>query len=211
MKRTLSDPALYLSFLLGLAPLLVHAVYYDQLPMLMASHWGSGNVPDRYTSRFFTAVAVPAVLLVLNIPVVAAIDAGPIGKQGFLTTCCKFLLPAASVILSVTLVLRTIMDVGWTFCVPAAVGVLLVIAAASLPLCEVNRMPGICLPWTLSSEKNWKLTHAVACGTTAVSGFAMMAASFVWTIPLVCTAAGFCILAPVLFSFFYSIKERRAQ
>lgn len=208
MKRALRDPAFYLAFLLGLLPLLVHAAYYDQLPILLASHWTFSSTPDRYTSRLFTAVIIPAVLLVLNIPVVIALDADQTRKQGFLTTCCKFLLPAVSVFLSGTLVLRTILDTGWTFAVPTAVGVLLIVAAASLPLCQENTFPGIMLPWTLRSGRNWRMTHRAACFTTAVSGFMMLAAAFVWTIPLVCTAAAVCLLAPVLFSWVFSWTEK---
>jgi uncharacterized membrane protein len=207
MKRKLSDPALYLSVLLCLVPLVISAACYDRLPMLLATHWGAHNQPDRYSSVFFTAIVMPVLFLILDILVILALNADMTRRPTFYTTCCKFALPAASLFCSMVLVVRVLQPVTFLLSAPILVGMLLVIVAAHLPNCRRDLSRGILLPWTVSNERNWVMTHRVACGSTAAAGFLLIAAAFFWTLPLITVAAVVGIVTPVLFSFFYSRKR----
>ncbi len=204
LKRQFSDPALYLSIGLGLVPLIVSAVYYDQLPMRIAVHWTINGQPDRYASPYFSAVVLPAVLLILNVPVVMAINADLSRRQSFYTTCLKFLLPVVSNFLLVVLVLHAVIEINYALCLPMVAGILVVILAAHLPACQWEQRVGILLPWTLRSKRNWNMTHKVACGVCGVSGFLLIAAAYVWPVPLICTAVALSILTPLVFSAVYA-------
>ena len=61
-KRTL-----IITSMVAISPLIVGLLLWNQLPDVIATHFGSGNVPNGWSSKPFAVLGLPLILLVLHI------------------------------------------------------------------------------------------------------------------------------------------------
>ena len=73
----ISKRTLIITSLVTLVPMLVGICLWDQLPDVMATHFGFDNEPNGWTSKAFTVFGIPSVLVLLQLVAVYTTSKDP--------------------------------------------------------------------------------------------------------------------------------------
>ena len=190
------------SFLI-ICPVFAGIFFWDRLPEQVATHFGTGNIPNGWSSRPFAVFGIPLMLLAIHFLCIFATAFDP-RKQNIsrkLFHCVVWLVPLVSLIVMASVygyALGMTIDIGmW---VNLIVGAVFIVLGNYMPKCGQNYTIGIKLPWTLESEENWNRTHRLAGCLWILTGFVFLINAFfqnVWV-----TAASLAVtLIPVGYSF----------
>ncbi|AZZ38054.1 hypothetical protein CIK05_15000 [Bdellovibrio sp. qaytius] len=144
-------------------------VQINQMPESMPTHFGAQGLADGYSSKYFALLLLP----LLSTLVLALLTTS---KQIIQVSMAKVSLGVIS-FLSLLHICTIQQGISGTNLVgivmPAGLSFLIGYLGWILPTIEYNYAVGIRLPWTLSSETNWKKTHQfagkvfIAAGTVA--------------------------------------------
>ena len=190
------------SFLI-ICPVFAGIFLWDRLPEQVATHFGTGNVPNGWSSRPFAVFGIPLMLLGIHLLCIFATMADPRKQNisGKLFHCVAWLVPLVSLVVMASVygyALGMTVDIGmW---VNLIVGAVFIIVGNYLPKCGQNYTVGIKLPWTLESEENWNRTHRLAGWLWIFAGFVFLVNAFFqsgWIIAAVLAMT----LIPVGYSF----------
>ncbi len=190
------------SFLI-ICPVFAGIFLWDRLPEQVATHFGTGNVPNGWSSRPFAVFGIPLMLLGIHLLCIFATMADPRKQNisGKLFHCVAWLVPLVSLVVMASVygyALGMTVDIGmW---VNLIVGAVFIIVGNYLPKCGQNYTVGIKLPWTLESEENWNRTHRLAGWLWIFGGFVFLINAFfqsVWVMAAVLAMT----LIPVGYSF----------
>jgi uncharacterized membrane protein len=203
--RTTQWVSLALCMLGGLFSL---AVFRD-LPELVPTHWNALGVPDRYGSRQFGALALPATataiwLLFWLLPKIA-----PTGwrMEPFLPIWnrCQIAIVAFVLALHVLLLGSAL---GWWLAesvprgVIAMVGGLLIFLGNYLGKTTRNFFMGIRTPWTLASDEVWRRTHRLGGWLFVAAGVVLVGMGVVGVnVALLLAVLVIAAAVPVVYSY----------
>lgn len=210
MKNKFSS---YLYWILAVFPFILSAAFYSRLPEQVVVQWDSAGEPSNYASRPFAAFGIPAILLFAALYVNFSIFADPQKRNIDRSPQLKLISRWAIIVLAnvgqaVTIFNATNHAVNPSVFFMIFVGVLIAVVGNYLPKCKYNYTIGIKLPWTLSSEENWRKTHRFA-GFVWIIGGAMMAVCaflpFEW---LVLTIIALLVVMPAAYSFLIFQKDK---
>ena len=169
---------LLLASLVTLLPILVGLVFWDRLPDTMATHFGTDNQANGFSSKPVAVFGLP-LLCLAALWVGAVLTANDPRKQNISPKMFTLGLWIAPLVSLIGAAMMYSVNLGWTVDVTyvggLAVGLLLLFAGNYAPKARQNYTIGIKLPWTLANEENWNRTHRFAGYLWIVCGILMVA------------------------------------
>ena len=159
--------------LITLLPMAIGIPLWQELPDTVATHFGSGNEPNGWSSRDFAVFGLPLFCFAAHL-VSAAFTAVDPKKQGIGRKVYRMLLlicPAVSLVCGLSIYSYALSwDINIEFCVKLFMGILLIIVGNYLPKIRQNYTVGLKFPWALHNEENWNRTHRLAGGLWMLAG-----------------------------------------
>ncbi len=196
---------LILTTLVSLSPMVIGLLLWNRMPDTIATHFGSGNVPNGWSSKAMAVFGIPLFITALQLLAAVLMFSDPkrqnIGPKMLRLTL--WMTPLLSLIVCCSLYLNAsgiAVDIG--FVVNAAVGLLFVFIGNYLPKCKQNYTTGIKISWTLHSEENWNRTHRLAGWVWTIGGVATIVNGFLQLEWILFATIAALILIPVGYSFF---------
>ena len=194
---------LVITTIIILIPVLVGLLLWEQLPEMMATHFGTENEPNGWSSKAMAVFGIPGIIAALHLFSLLVTFADPkksnIGAKTI--GIVYWILPVVSiVVMSMTYIyaLGTEVNIGMVCCL--LVGILLVVLGNYLPKAKQNYTFGYKIPWTLNSEENWNRTHRLAGWLMVAAGIILMINAFFlseWLFIILIPVA----LAPIVYSY----------
>ncbi|MBB2182172.1 SdpI family protein [Lachnospiraceae bacterium MD1] len=190
--------------LMCLIPLLIGAVFYNQLPDSIPVHFNIYNQPDNYASKSFALFGIPLILLLLQIVCCAVVNSDPkqMNATPQLQYISRFIIPILGIMTQCLIILYVLNDgINVGKVITVVLGIIFLLIGNYLPKCKQNYTIGIRLPWTLADEVNWRKTHRMA-------GILMVALSIliiiislagyeIWTFAILAIA----VITPCIYSY----------
>ncbi len=176
----LKTKSFWLSVVICLLPIALSAVFYDEMPDMVATHFGIDFEPDGFSTKWTAAFMIPSIMLALNVFTWIIIEADP-KKQAInekLKAIIRWIIPVLSVIVQCGIVMYAVKNINIVRFVPLMIGILFIIIGNYLPKCRQNFTTGIKIPWTLASEENWNKTHRFAGKLWIIGGFLLAVYTF---------------------------------
>ncbi|MBR2041348.1 MAG: SdpI family protein [Oscillospiraceae bacterium] len=199
----LNKKLLVITTIIILLPIIIGLIFWEQLPAEMATHWGTDNEPDGWTSKIFTVFGIPAVIAVLHIVCLLVTYADPkksnIGQKAM--GIVYWILPATSIaVMSATYAYALGMEVNIGMICCLLMGIIFIALGNYLPKAKLNYTFGYKIPWTLNSDENWNKTHRLAGWLMVICGFAFIINAFILSkyIFVVCFAVA---IIPIIYSY----------
>ena len=205
---------LILTTLISLFPMVIGLLLWNRMPDTIATHFGTNNVPNGWSSKTMAVIGIPLFLAALQIFTAVLTFSDPkrqnIGPKMIrlvlwiipitsLIVCCSIYANAAGIAVDISFVSNGI------------VGLLFILIGNYMPKCKQNYTTGIKVPWTLHSQENWNRTHRLAGWIWIIGGVAMIVNSFLqleWILFLTIAAL---ILIPIGYSFLLFQKGIKIQ
>lgn len=206
---------LILSSLVTLLPALFGLIFWDQLPALMPTHWGTGAEADGFSSKVFAVFALPVILLAFQwlCLFLTQLDPKNKGRNQKPFTLVMWIMPVVSLFTSAIMysaALGYTMHLGAVMMLP--IGLMFVVIGNYLPKYRQNYTMGIKIKWTLANEENWNLTHRFGGKCWVIGGIVMALCAFLpGRISIWVMLAGIflLVLAPVLYSWRIYCRHRQ--
>lgn len=206
---------LILSSIVIMLPALFGLIFWDQLPALMPTHWGTDTEADGFSSKAFAVFALPLILLAANWLCLFATRLDPKNKDQNRKpmTLILWIMPAVSLLVNAVMYSAAL---GYTMHLSAVMmipmGLMFVVIGNYLPKYRQNYTMGIKIKWTLANEENWNLTHRFAGKCWVIGGIVMTLCAFLpGKISIWVMLAGIflLVLAPVLYSWRIYCRHRQ--
>lgn len=195
---------LIITSIITISPTLAGLLLWNQLPEKIATHFGSNNIADGWSSKPTAVFGLPFLLLALHLFTVLITLNDPKRKnisEKFLHMIF-WLIPVLSLVVNLScygISLGYKINIG--IIVNIFVGILFIIIGNYLHKIKQNYTVGIKIPWTLNSEENWNRTHRMASWLWILCGLVFILNSIL-QIPflifiVICAAA----IIPIIYSF----------
>lgn len=193
-------------------PMVIGAIFWNQLPEKIPTHFGIDGQADGYSSKLFTLFAFPALFLLFQIICLASFEKEsvkvniPAKMRRFYT----WLIPVLSLIIQGSIYANAL---GFIKCGPILVttflAIVFIVIGNYLPKIQGNATVGIRIPWTLSDDKNWYKTHRMAGKFWVIGGLIILLESFIQVaLPYVTgVVIAIMIVVPIVYSFILSRKN----
>ena len=211
-----SKKTIVITSIITLLPMLAGVILWQQLPETVATHFGSDNVANGWSSKVFAVFGIPifclfghllCVIGTANDPRRANINPKLFGIIVWICPLCSLVCGASIYVYA----LQGGFDFQFGVSAELCLGLVVLVIGNYLPKCRRNYTVGIKLPWTLHSEDNWNNTHRIAGKVWIVCGILLVLLSFLrleseW-LPLGIVAV--MVFVPVVYSFFYYQKREK--
>ena len=160
-------------------------ILWDRLPAEIATHFGTDNQPNGYSSKAFAVFGLPLIILGIHLLCILATNADPkkknISDKAFATVL--WIIPLLSLVLmSMTYAYALGSKIKIGFIIIMFMGILFILLGNYMPKTRQNYTFGLRIPWTLNDEENWVKTHRFA-GRIMVLGGAVICATAVFENP----------------------------
>lgn len=197
--------------LIMILPMFVGLLLWNKLPDTMATHFGSDNTPNGWSSKTFAVIGLPLLLLVLHWISVGITLNDPkkrnIGKMMF--TVVFWIIPIVSLFANGATLLYAL---GWKvnigLVISILVGIVFILLGNYLSKNRQNYTVGIKLPWTLSSEENWDKTHRMAAKLWVLGGVLFLVNAFIQNEILFLFVMITLAVVPAAYSFILYRREK---
>lgn len=209
MKKK-NDLSLILTSIICIIPFVISAIFYNELPSKIATHFNSNGIPDGYSSKMIACFGIPALLFIINLVTNFALSRNPMeGKGGkVIGAIGKWTVPILAVITqSFIIAYARGIRLDINFCTMIIVGLITMVIGNYLPKCEYNRVVGIKTPWALKNKDNWKKTHRIAGFTWVIAGFILCINAFIESEIVNIIAVSLIVIIPMAYS--YIIDKKR--
>ncbi len=156
------------SFALGL-------YFYDRMPESIASHWNARGQVDGYMPKFWGVFFMPllSVFLAALFIIIPLIDPMKKNIEDFRDYYDKFILLVLAFMLyiyALTLAWNLGYKLNMLAFMSPGFAILFYYSGVMMEHAKVNWFIGIRTPWTMSSERVWKKTHALGAKLFKASG-----------------------------------------
>ena len=164
---------LIITSIITISPMLVGLLLWNRLPDMIATHFGSDNTVDGWSSKPFAVFGLPLILLAIHLLCVFVTSADP-KRKNISDKFFKWILwivpiiSVAACLACYAVSLGVNVDMGMT--VNILVGIVFIIVGNYMHKVKPNYTVGIKLPWTLNSEENWNRTHRMASWFWMIAG-----------------------------------------
>lgn len=200
-----------LTSLVTIIPMFVGLLLWNKLPDTMATHFGSNNTPNGWSSKTFAVIGLPLLLLVLHWISVGITLNDPkkrnIGKMMF--TVVFWIIPIVSLFANGAILLYALgwkVDIGLIISILG--GIVFILLGNYLSKNRQNYTVGIKLPWTLSSEENWDKTHRMAAKLWVLGGVLFLVNAFIQNEILFLFVIITLAVVPAAYSFILYRREK---
>ena len=171
---------LIIASIVTLLPVLIGICFWSRLPDTIATHFGTNNQADGFSSKPVAVFGLPLLCLTV-LWAGAVVTANDPRKQNIspkMFTLGLWIAPIVSLIAAAVMYpvnLGYAVDISYVG--GLAMGLLLIIVGNYAPKARQNYTIGIKLPWTLANEENWNRTHRFAGYLWIVCGILLVVLS----------------------------------
>ena len=203
---------LIITSIVTILPILIGVFFWDRLPDMMATHFGTDNMANGYSSKAFAVFGIPLICLAV-LWIGAFVVAYDPRKQNItpkMFTLGLWIAPIISLIVAAAMYSINLgYAVNTTYVGGLFMGVLLIVIGNYAPKARQNYTIGIKLPWTLANEENWNKTHRLAGYLWIISGILLVVLTLCkvlqpgWMIAIFAVI----ILVPFVYSFWLHVSK----
>ena len=204
--------------LLTLFPILVGLILRDQLPEVMATHWGFDGQADGWTSTATAIFVMPLIMLAFHwlcVWITSVLDKSNRDKNEKIQRLVFWIIP---VLANFCCGMLYAIALGKDFAPMAPValiGILFILLGNYMPKTRMNATIGIKIPSTYSSEENWNATHRFAGRVWVIGGIALlfsMALPTAWAVAVMLLSIFVLVLLPLAYSYrYYRMQKARGD
>lgn len=173
--------SIILTSIIIILPILAGLVLWNRLPDTIATHFGSDNVANGWSSKPFTVFGIPLIMLAAHLFCIFATMNDPkkknINDKMFILVL--WIIPSVTVLvmaLTYANALGMIVNIGMV--VNLLLAIVFIVMGNYMPKCKQNYTAGIKIPWTLNSEENWNKTHRLAGWLWVLGGILFLINAF---------------------------------
>ena len=201
-----------LTCILILLPILVGILLWDRLPDSMPTHFDSDGTPNGSSSKSFAVIGLPLFILLTHVICIAFNSNDPkyknMGQKIF--QIILWICPVVSILCFLPTYSSALgYDLNISRYMVIFLSLVFIIVGNYMPKCRQNYTIGIKLPWTLNDEENWNHTHRMAGYLWVICGILMFVNAFLYREWLMSILLLVMMLAPVLYSFLYYLKNKK--
>lgn len=205
--------ALIITSIVTILPVFIGVFFWNRLPDMMATHFGTNGEADGYSSKAFAVFGLPLILLAVEWICALFMSKDPkkqnIGSKVF--AFVLWLIPVTSLAVAAIMYSYNLgckMDI--TLVVAVLIGVLFIVVGNYLPKTGQNHTFGIRVPWTLASEDNWNRTHKFAGSLWVIGGMITVILALTGIVKAAWLIAIFLVLAlaPCIYSYLLHVKHK---
>lgn len=193
-----------------LLPILFGVLLWDELPDMMATHWGPDNQPNGWSSKAMAVYGIPLIMLAMQwfMLFVSELDLKKKNHSMKLMQLVLWIIPMMTLLVSAMCYAYALgIELNMGFWALFFLGALFTIIGNYLPKCRQNWTMGIKLPWTLSDAENWNHTHRLAGPVWVACGLLLVLCSFFSRHPIAVYGSIAVILLmvtiPTVYSYLY--------
>ena len=202
---------LIITSVITILPMLIGVFLWNRLPDRMATHFGTNNEANGFSSKAFAVFGLPLLLLAIEW-VGAFVTSQDPKKQNIspkMFSLALWIVPLVSLFGAATMYSYNLgYQMNITFIAELLMGVIFVVIGNYLPKARQNYTIGIKIPWTLANEENWNRTHRLAGYLWVAGGILLIILSLTgmmqpgWMLGI-CLAM---VLVPFIYSFLLHAK-----
>ena len=195
---------LLVTAIITLLPIMIGLLLWKQLPDQMPIHWNASGEIDGWSSKLFSVVGLPMIMLAVQWLCLfgALADPKKANHSAKVLHLVLWIIPVLSVVLQTATYAAALgKEVPIEVITPVLVGLMFTIIGNYLPKCKQNYTIGIKLPWTLSSEENWNKTHRFAGRLWLVCGIIIMLSGFFGGVWILLSVMLLMVLVPCIYSY----------
>lgn len=203
---------LVITSIVTILPILIGVIYWNRLPDMMATRFGTSNEANGFSSKAFTVFGLPAFLLAVHwlCALITAHDPKKKNISPKMFTLVLWCIPVISMIVAAIVYpinLGYQMDI--TFYMELLLGMMFVIIGNYLPKARQNYTIGIKIPWTLANEENWNQTHRFAGYLWMICGLLIIIACLTRLVPAewLIGILVIMVLVPCIYSYWLHAKK----
>ena len=207
---------LIISSLFILLPMLVGLIFWDNIPELLATHWGFDGEADGWSGRGMAVFGLPLILLASHWLCIFVTSRDPKNKnlEGKSLNLIFWLIPVISNY-AFALIYSTAFNMDWNQHTTLFIlfGIMFMVIGNYLPKTRQNYTMGIKVPWALNNEENWNATHRFGGKVWVIGGVLFLFASLLpeELVPFVLLVLVLLLaLLPTLYSYLYYKKQLAA-
>lgn len=201
---------LILTVCVTLIPIVVGLIFWEQLPDMIATHFGAENEANGWSSKAFAVFGIPLIMAALHIFCIVMTSIDPkknnISKKA--VSIVYWIVPLLSIFtMSAIYAMALGMEVNIGMICCLSVGILFILIGNYLPKVRQNYSFGVKTAWALESEENWNRSNRLAGWLYVICGFVFIINSFIlceWIVLIVIPIT----IIPMLYSY-YLYKKRR--
>ncbi|ASZ08059.1 MULTISPECIES: SdpI family protein [Enterococcus] len=203
--------AIVISVIITLLPLVASAIFWEEIPNQVATHFDLNWQANGWSSKGFALIGLPFLLAGLQLLVAFFVLNDPkqkVTKRWIIYSVLGIIPLIALFVQALTISYALGNQATWLMKIsPAAfIGIIFIVSGVILTAVPQNYTVGIRLPWTLSSEQNWLQTNRLGAKTFIAGGILMLLASFVSWEFLMMPIIVIVILIPTIYSFWLHRK-----
>lgn len=163
--------------LITLSPMIIGLLLWKQLPDTLATHFGTDNTANGWSSKLMSVVGIPVFLTLAQmfVSIVTANDPKRKNIDDKFMGLILWIVPVCSLFCCLTIYARALdypVDVAMIGNI--LVGVIFIVIGNYMHKIKQNFTVGIKIPWTLYSEENWNRTHRLSAWLWIFSGIIFM-------------------------------------
>ena len=203
---------LIITSIVTILPVLIGVIYWNRLPDVMATHFGTNNEANGFSSKAFAVFGLPAVLLAV-LWLGAFVTSNDPKRQNIspkMFSLGLWIAPVVSLVAAATIYPVNLgYELDISFFAKLLLGMMFIIIGNYLPKARQNYTIGIKIPWTLANEENWNRTHRLAGYLWMICGILMIIISLTRFVPTEWLVGIFLImvLIPCVYSYWMHAKK----
>ncbi len=197
--------------MITLSPMLAGCILWSKLPDTIATHFGTDNTANGWSSKGFAVFGIPLLIAALHLFCLMVTSADPKIKNisGRPLGIVFWICPSISILTGTviyTAAFEIPINIGFICCF--FLGILFIVIGNYLPKCRQNYSFGIKIPWTLNDAENWNRTHRVAGWCMSIAGVMIAATSFLQNSWIFGTLLAISLLIPIAYSYIYYRRHK---
>lgn len=196
-----------LSSVIIILPILFGLIMWNELPDIMASHWGVDGNADGFSPKPFAVFGLPVILLSVHIICLffTALDRKQKEQNKKALRIIFWIIPVVSLFANGIIYSAALGHaLNLALLTPALLGIMFVCIGNYLPKIKQNRTLGIKIPWTLQNEENWNKTHRLGGKVWVIGGLVMIFSVFLpqtVIVPVATCVAIAAVVIPIVYSY----------
>ncbi|QBO36856.1 DUF1648 domain-containing protein [Periweissella cryptocerci] len=192
----------------GLIPLVMGAVLYNQLPNRIPIHYNVNGLPDNYAGKLFGVVFLPLLLIAVNFLIFITREHAR-QKNKRLNEIIIWIVPLLALVLQPTTLLTALgYQLNVMTIVMITVGVIFMVLGNYIPKASPNRTVGFRFKTTLTNPENWQKTNRLGGIMMVISGLLFIIGGVLgmWNVMFAIGALVISMILTVVVPIVYSIK-----
>ncbi|MBE6972904.1 MAG: DUF1648 domain-containing protein [Ruminococcaceae bacterium] len=198
-----------------LLPVLFGALFWNELPEQMVTHWGINGAADGWSSRAFAVFVLPLSILAVHWLCVfcTALDPKNKGQNKKMFGLVIWITPIVSLFANGVVYGVSLGKEFQPYLITnLLMGTVFIVIGNYLPKCKQNYTIGIKVKWTLENEENWNATHRFGGKVWVVGGLLLLTCVFLPDGIALWGMVGSIItlvVLPIVYSYLYYKKQVR--